>query len=63
MHNITISTTDNELIEKVILNGSTLTHNFTGIEVSAEYEINLTCSFGDREFECGYSTIFSSELF
>ena len=51
-----------DILEKAMVNGSSFVHNFTGIEVSAEYEINLTCIFADREFDCGYSTIFSSEL-
>jgi hypothetical protein len=45
----------------VVLNGTTFVHKLTGIEVSAEYEVKLTCTFADEDFDCGYSTIFSSK--
>ncbi len=48
-----------EILEQSKVKGMAFAHDFGGIESEAEYEVSLTCIFGSRQFQCGYSSIYS----
>ena len=48
-----------KVLEKTTIKGSTFIHHFGGIEIDAEYVVNLICVFGKKQFACGSSNVHS----
>lgn len=50
-----------EVLGQVTLSSSTLAHDFGGIEINTEYQVELICEFESKQFACGSSMIFSGQ--
>ena len=50
-----------EILDQAKVQGMKFVHDFGGIEIDTEYEISLICIFGQRQFPCGTSRIYSGE--